>query len=60
MIYAPTNEAEEMVKGQFYELLQREVKNTPRHDMMILMGNTNAKGGEDNIGWERVMTRQGR
>ena len=30
--------------------LQREVERTPMHDMLIIMGEMNAKVGEDNVG----------
>ena len=59
LIYAPTNDAEEGVKDEFYEQLQKEVERTPRHDVLIIMGDANAKVGKDNEGWERVMGRQG-
>ena len=42
-LYAPNNEAEESVKDKFYEQLQREVERTPRHDVVIIMGDVNAK-----------------
>ena len=34
--YAPTEEAEEEVKDQFYEQLQAIVENVPAHDMLLL------------------------
>ena len=54
-VYAPTNDAEDESKEEFYEQLQREVEATPRHDVLIVMGDLNAKIGEDNEGWEKVM-----
>ena len=43
-VYAPTNDAEDEFKEEFYiyEQLQREVKATPRHDVLIVMGDLNA------------------
>ena len=54
-VYAPTNDAEDESKEEFYEQLQREVEATPRHDVLIVMGDLNAKIGQDNEGWEKVM-----
>ena len=54
-MYALTNDAEDESKGEFYEQLQREVEATPRHDVLIVMGDLNAKIGQDNEGWEKVM-----
>lgn len=58
MLYAPSNEAEERVKDEFYEQLQREVERAPRHDVLFNMGDANAKVGQDDPGWERVIRRQ--
>ena len=58
-MYAPTNDAEDESKEEFYEQLQREVEATPRHDVLIVMGDLNAKIGQDNEGWEKVMGQHG-
>ena len=58
-VYAPTNDAEDESKEEFYEQLQREVVATPRHDVLIVMGDLNAKIGQDNEGWEKVMGQHG-
>ena len=58
-VYAPTNDAEDESKEEFYEQLQREVVATPRHDILIVMGDLNAKIGQDNEGWEKVMGQHG-
>ncbi|KAL9954642.1 hypothetical protein ACROYT_G042207 [Oculina patagonica] len=57
--YAPTNDAEDESKEEFYKLLQREVEAIPRHEVLIVMGDFNAKIGEDNEGWEMVMGQHG-
>ena len=57
-VYAPTNDAEDESKEVFYEQLQREVEAAPRYDVLIVMGDLNAKIGEDNEGWE-VMGQHG-
>ena len=54
-VNSPTNDAHDESKEEFYERLQREVEKTPRHDALIVIGNLNAKIGEDNEGWEKVM-----
>lgn len=58
-VYALTNDADNESKENFYEQLQRKVETTPRHDVLIVMGDLNAKIGEDNEGWEKVMGRHG-
>ena len=34
-VYAPTNDADDDTKDDFYELLQRAVDDVPKHDMLI-------------------------
>ena len=58
-VYAPTNDADDESKEEFYEQLQREVETTPRHDVLIVIGDLNVKIGEGNEGWEKVMGRHG-
>ena len=57
--YAPKNDSEEDSKDTFYEQLQAELENTPRHEMKIVMGDLNAKVGNDNRNYERAMGREG-
>ena len=56
--YAPTSEAEEDVKDDFYEQLQR-VSKIPQHDLLLITGDLNAKVGNDNTGREDAMGRHG-
>ena len=59
--YAPTEEAEEEEKDEFYEQLEEEIRTTPRHDVGLLMviGDLKARVGEDNTGKETAMGTQG-
>ena len=56
--YAPTEEAEEEEKDEFYKQLE-EIRTTPRHDVLMVIGDLNARVGEDNTGKERAMGTQG-
>ena len=57
--YAPTNEASEETKDDFYEELQAVVEQVPGSDVKIVMGDVNVKVGTDNTGREEVMDRRG-
>ena len=57
--YAPTNSSEEEIKDEFYEELQSLMDKVPKRDIVILMGDLNAKVGTNNTGIENVMGRQG-
>jgi len=57
--YAPTNEATEEEKDDFYEQLQAVMEQVPRRDMQIVMGDMNAKVGTDSTGRDEVMGRHG-
>ncbi|XP_076452167.1 uncharacterized protein LOC143287768 [Babylonia areolata] len=57
--YAPTNESDEEAKDQFYDRLQKVMAKYPEKDVNILMGDLNAKIGQDNTGYEEVMGRHG-
>jgi hypothetical protein len=57
--YAPTNDAEEEEKEQFYSMLQKEAECTPKHDVLIIMGDLNAKVGSSNDGYQQTMGNQG-
>jgi hypothetical protein len=48
------------VKDDLYEQLQT-ISKVPLHDMLLIMGDLNAKVGDhdDNIGRERVMSKHG-
>ena len=57
--YAPTNEAEPEEKEEFYDTLQSIIDKVPKKDLVIIMGDFNAKIGRDNTGREQVMGRHG-
>ena len=60
MCYAPTNEASDEVKDQFYERLKGVLgSNRPQRELTILIGDMNAKTGDCNIGYEEVMRTHG-
>lgn len=57
--YAPTNDSDDTRKDEFYEQLQAVLETTPRHDMRIVMGDLNAKMGNNNTEHDRAMGREG-
>ena len=54
-VYAPTNEAEDEEKEDFYNRLQSILSKLPNKDINIVMGDLNAKVGEDNRNYEQVI-----
>ncbi|KAI8500370.1 hypothetical protein Bbelb_219360 [Branchiostoma belcheri] len=57
--YAPTNDASDADKEQFYQQLQATMAKRKKRDITILMGDMNAKVGQGNSGKERVMGKHG-
>ena len=53
--YAPTNDAEEEKKDDFYRQLQAVLDRRGAKDITILMGDLNAKIKMDNTGYENIM-----
>ncbi|XP_062609792.1 craniofacial development protein 2-like [Saccostrea cucullata] len=53
--YAPTDNAEEEAKDNFYSSLQAVLDDIPRHDVTLLMGDFNARVGRVNHNRRRVM-----
>ena len=58
-IYAPTNDASDEDKEEFYSMLQGVTDKLPKKDINIVMGDANAKVGQDNKGYEITMGRNG-
>ena len=58
-IYAPTNETSDEMKDSFYEQLQTVIEETPTHDMLILLGDFNAKVGRPGMGEEGTIGKFG-
>lgn len=46
--YAPTEDAEDDEKTKFYETLEETCENIPRNDILLLVGDFNAKIGREN------------
>jgi hypothetical protein len=50
-----TNEADDEIEDDFYEQLQTTISKVPLYDMLLIMGDMNAKVGVDNTGCERMI-----
>ena len=57
--YAPTNEAVDEEKKEFYNQLQDSISSCSRHDIIVVMGDLNAKVGSSNTNREEVMGKFG-
>ena len=57
--YAPTNDGSDTDKDAFYSRLQSVVQSCSRRNVIILMGDFNAKIGSNNQGFEAVMGHHG-
>jgi len=57
--YACTNNAEPYEKEEFYNKLQAVVDKAPNRDILIVMGDFNAKVGRNNASIERIMGKEG-
>ena len=58
-VFAPTNEANVEDKDNFYEQLQTVVESVHKHDILLVIGDFNAKVGEDNEGYENIIGSHG-
>ena len=57
--YAPTEEAEDEEKTRFYDQLQAAVEDVPAHDMLLMIGDFNARTGNINTDRESVIGNHG-
>ena len=57
--YAPTDTSQEEDKDEFYEALQSTLENIPAHDVLLTIGDFNAKIGNNNENRKRVMGKHG-
>ncbi|KAK2709716.1 hypothetical protein QYM36_013403 [Artemia franciscana] len=57
--YAPTNEADNTTKDNFYNTLQAVAKDIPSHDLVCFVGDFNAKVGSDKSYCPEVLGSQG-
>ena len=58
-VYSPTNNTSGEDKDTFYELLQKEIDAESLHDLLIVLGDANAKVGSNSTGWEGTMVDEG-
>ena len=54
-VYGPTNVADDDIKDEFFETLQAQINDVPKHDMLIVTGDFNAVVGQENDGIENIM-----
>ena len=58
-IYATTEEADEQLKEEFYMRLQDVLDKRNKHDLLIVTGDMNAKVGEENWDYDKVIGKHG-
>ena len=58
-VYAPTEDRSQDVKDEFYAKLQDNVGGVARRDLLIVMGDLNARVGNETDIWGEVLGRQG-
>ncbi|XP_071153817.1 craniofacial development protein 2-like [Mytilus edulis] len=58
-VYAPTNGADDCEKEDFYHSLQTTIEKVPKRDLLVLMGDLNAKVGSERKGWDREIDPHG-
>ena len=59
MCYAPTNDAEEEETEEFYDRLRATLRKRTEKEIVVMMGDFNAKVGDDNTGYTSAMGKHG-
>ncbi|XP_076049523.1 uncharacterized protein LOC143030250 [Oratosquilla oratoria] len=57
--YAPTQDAEDVVKETFYSCLDETIRNIKKEDKLVLLGDFNARVGREYDLWNGVIGRHG-
>ncbi|XP_071129957.1 uncharacterized protein [Mytilus edulis] len=57
--YSTTNDSEEEINDAYYEALQAQISKTPLHDVLLIIGDQNAKVVKLNTKHERAMGKEG-
>ena len=57
--YAPTLDADEDVKNQFYQQLNDTILQVPPRDKLLVLGDFNARVGRDHPLWENIIGKEG-
>lgn len=57
--YAPTDCSKEEDKNVFYEELERVLNGVPKRDLLMVMGDFNARVGSDHETWSKTLGRYG-
>ena len=58
-MYAPTLQADPADKDKFYTELRNLVRNTPADDKVAILGDFNARVGQDSESWKGVLGKHG-
>ena len=45
--YVPTEDAEEEINDELYDQLEEDIRTTPRHDVLMVVGDLNARVGKE-------------
>uniref|UniRef100_A0A0L8FWX8 Endonuclease/exonuclease/phosphatase domain-containing protein n=1 Tax=Octopus bimaculoides TaxID=37653 RepID=A0A0L8FWX8_OCTBM len=59
MCYTPPNDADELVKVEFYDTLQSVIEKWTEKELIMVMGDFKAKVGNINLGYEAIMGKHG-
>ena len=58
-VYAPTLQAEPAEKDKFYAELRNLSQGTPADDKLLILGDFNARVGQDAVTWKGILSRHG-